>query len=65
MTARPSIELHIEELVIHGGNPADRHRIGEAIEVELASRLSQVDSGSHFARNRASTRCVAPSRDGS
>jgi len=32
---RPNIELHIEELVLHGFAPGDRHRIGEAVEREL------------------------------
>jgi hypothetical protein len=33
---RPAnIELHIEELVLHGFAPGDRHRIGEAVEREL------------------------------
>jgi hypothetical protein len=35
MTPR-NIELHIEELVLHGFAPADRYRIGEAVESELA-----------------------------
>lgn len=30
------IELHIEELVLHGFAPGDRYRIGEAVERELA-----------------------------
>ena len=33
---RTNIELHIEELVLHGFAPADRHRIGEMVERELA-----------------------------
>lgn len=33
---RPAnIELHIEELVLHGFAPGDRYRIGEAVEREL------------------------------
>jgi hypothetical protein len=31
-----NIELHIEELVLHGFAPGDRYRIGEAVERELA-----------------------------
>ncbi len=38
MTPRNDIELHIEELVLHGFAPRDRSRIGEAVEQEL-SRL--------------------------
>jgi len=30
-----NIELHIEELVLHGFSPGDRYRIGEAVEQEL------------------------------
>ena len=33
---RASIDLHIEELVLHGFSPNDRHAIGEALERELA-----------------------------
>ena len=29
------IELHIEELVLHGFAPGDRHPIGDAVEHEL------------------------------
>ncbi len=30
-----NIELHIEELVLHGFSPNDRHAIGEAVQREL------------------------------
>ena len=33
---RHSIEVHIEELVLDGFDPKDRHRIGDAVERELA-----------------------------
>jgi hypothetical protein len=33
-----NVELHIEELVLHGFVPGDRYRIGDAVEREL-SRL--------------------------
>jgi hypothetical protein len=37
---KPStIELHIEELVLHGFVPSDRYRIGDAVERELAHLL--------------------------
>lgn len=32
---RPNVELHIEELVLHGLSPYDRFRIGDALEREL------------------------------
>lgn len=38
--ARP-IEVHIEELVLHGFAPADRHRIAEVVEQELARLLRE------------------------
>lgn len=38
---RPAIELHIDELVLHGFNPADRRRIGEAVERELTRLLGE------------------------
>jgi len=33
------VELHIEELILHGFAPEDRYRIGEAVEKELANLL--------------------------
>ena len=41
MKSPATIHLHIEELVLHGFAPGDRHRIGAAVEAELARRLSQ------------------------
>jgi hypothetical protein len=35
------IDLHIEELVLEGFRPADRHRIGAAVERELARLLAE------------------------
>src|SRR5262245_23753561 len=37
----PSVELHIEELVLHGFAPGDRYRITEAIERELTRLLAE------------------------
>lgn len=39
---RPNINLHIEELVLHGFAPNDRYAIAEAVEREL-SRLLAAD----------------------
>lgn len=36
----PDIELHIEELVLEGFSPAERHRIADALESELRRRLA-------------------------
>ncbi|MGH6611939.1 MAG: hypothetical protein ACRECQ_16975 [Burkholderiaceae bacterium] len=41
MTPRNDIELHIEELVLHGFAPRDRSRIGEAVERELARLFAE------------------------
>jgi len=39
---RPAnIELHIEELALHGFAPGDRYRIGEAVQRELALLFAQ------------------------
>ena len=35
------IELHIEELVLHGFAPGDRYRIGEAVERELTRLFAE------------------------
>ena len=33
------VELVVDELVLHGVDPRDRHRIGDAIERELKARM--------------------------
>jgi hypothetical protein len=38
---RPSIELRIEELILHGFAPGDHHPIGAAMERELGRLLSE------------------------
>ncbi len=38
---RHSIEVHIEELVLNGFDPRDRHRIGDAVERELARLFAE------------------------
>lgn len=43
--AAPDIELHIEELVLEGFSPAERHRVADALESELRRRLA----GAEFA----------------
>ena len=35
-----NIELHIEELVLHGFAPGDRYRIAEGVEQELSRLLA-------------------------
>ncbi len=36
-----NIELHIEELVLHGFASGDRYRIAEAVERELAAQFAE------------------------
>ena len=38
---KPNVVLHIGELVLHGFDPADRHRIGDAVQNELARLLAE------------------------
>ena len=38
---RHSVSVHIEELVLHGFAPGDRHRIAHAVESELARLIGQ------------------------
>ena len=38
---KPNIELHIEELVLHGFAPGDRHQIGEAVQRELVRLFTE------------------------
>jgi hypothetical protein len=41
MVVRRAIELHIEELVLHGFAPHDRHAIADAVRDELAAKLEE------------------------
>jgi hypothetical protein len=41
MEVRPHVELHIEELVLHGFAHVDRHAITAAVENKLAYLLTQ------------------------
>jgi hypothetical protein len=38
--ARDPVNIHIEELVLHGFASSDRHRIARAVETELARLMS-------------------------
>ncbi len=42
--AASSTSVHIEELVLHGFNVADRHRIGDAVQQELTRLFSEQDN---------------------
>lgn len=41
MGVRRSVELRIEELVLHGFPPGDRHRIGDAATHELTRMFTE------------------------
>ncbi|CAN5908811.1 hypothetical protein BH23GEM7_BH23GEM7_23980 [soil metagenome] len=45
------IELEIGELVLHGFAPGDRHRIGAAVERELARLFAEQGVSPSLARN--------------
>lgn len=47
-----TIELHIEGLVLHGFNPADRYRIAHAVEQELTKLFGECDMTNAFTRSR-------------
>jgi hypothetical protein len=46
-----NVELHIEELVLHGFAAADRYRIGEMVERELARLFAEEGVPSSLAEN--------------
>lgn len=35
------IEIHIEEIVLHGVPPSDRHAVADALQVELAALVAR------------------------
>ncbi len=39
--SRDSIKIHIEELVLHGFAPGDRHQIAAAVENELSRLMTE------------------------
>ena len=53
MGMRPgAIKLHIEEVVLHGFEPADRAALGAALETELARLLAAADPAALTGANR-------------
>ncbi len=40
---KQSVEINIDELILHGFSPADRHKIGESLRTELARLV--IDNG--------------------
>lgn len=47
-----NIELHIEKLVLHGLSSSDRHRIGRAVELELARLFTERGLPSALSQDR-------------
>ena len=45
-----NIELYVEELVLHGLSPADRYRIGQAVEHELVRMFAERGAPSSLAQ---------------
>jgi hypothetical protein len=48
--SEPRIDLHIEELVLRGFSPSDRHRFSEALQSELTRLLTAHSKGKTNAR---------------
>lgn len=46
-----NIELHIEELVLHGFAPGDRYRIGEAVGREFQRLFAEQDASPRLAQD--------------
>jgi hypothetical protein len=49
----PNIELHIEELVLHGFAPSDRYTIADAVERELSRLLAENSGNAGWPRSLA------------
>ena len=52
MNPQPAIELHIEELVLHGFPPRDRQRIASALREELTRLLADPAAHATLAASR-------------
>jgi hypothetical protein len=37
----PDVELHVDELVLHGFAPRDRHAVGDALRAELTRLIAE------------------------
>jgi hypothetical protein len=51
MNRQSPIHLHIEELVLHGFAPGDRHRIGDAMQRELARLFAEKQAPPGLTKN--------------
>ena len=45
------LELVVDEVVLHGIDPRDRHRVGDAIERELRARIARESVVDRIARD--------------
>jgi hypothetical protein len=69
MAMKPDIELHIEELILHGLRPGDRYRISEELQLELARLLREKDvpsllaQGGEYPRINSGTIKIEPASD--
>jgi len=54
-----TVELHIEELVLHGFAPGDRYRIAEAVQAELTRLFTEQGVPSSLAASDEITRLDA------
>ena len=57
--AQPSVHVHIDELVLHGFAPADRHRIADAVQVELTRMFAEQGVSSVLRQGGEATRLKA------
>jgi hypothetical protein len=58
-----SIELHVEELALHGFEPGDRYGISEAVQRELSRLFTEQGSPSSLARGSQLARVEGPAFD--
>lgn len=56
---RANVELHIEELILHGFAPGDRHRISDAVEHELTQLFAERGVPPNFSEGFESPRLDA------
>ena len=54
------LSLHIDELVLHGFDAADRHAIADAVRAEIARRLGETAPAEIWRRGAAIDRIAAP-----
>ena len=59
-SSQPSIEVHIDELVLHGFAPSDRYAIREAVERQLAQWLVEQGVPSLLRVDRATDEIRGP-----